>query len=102
MLFGHPTDGYSVPVDPKQPRINGSHYEPVGSSMSFFKYHNKYYLDTFFIGEGWADSEGKREHLATLNNHLAVFLRSDDRTQEVCEYYYDDKSTQFETEDANN
>jgi len=63
--------------------------------MSIFKYRGIFYFDTFFDGGGWADFDGKRANLASLHNHLAVFLRQEGRTREICEYVYNPKAKTF-------
>ena len=60
--------------------------------MSVFRYRNQYYWDTFFDGNGWPDFDGKRKKDKSLPAHLAVFLRQQGRTRQMCEYVYDESS----------
>jgi hypothetical protein len=96
-LFGHPTRGLSAEVPPDPILVNSPSFQPLGRSLSVFKYKGLVYFDTFFDGGGWADFEGKRAKVPTLDNHLAVFLRKNSVTRQVCEYVFDDaiKATPF-------
>jgi hypothetical protein len=53
--------------------------------MGFFKYQDLYYFEAFY-SEWTGDIEGKRIEGPSLVNTLAVFLRKDGLTQQVCEY----------------
>jgi hypothetical protein len=77
---------------PLEPNIAGLKARQVGSSMSVFRYRNQYYWDTFFDGNGWPDFDGKRKKDKSLPAHLAVFLRQQGRTRQMCEYVYDESS----------
>jgi hypothetical protein len=93
LLFGHPTRGLAIAKRPIDKLLaDNQQFQPVGRSLSVFKYKESYYFDTFFDGDGWADFDGKREKLPSLNNHLAVFLRKNNVTRQVCEYIFDDSS----------
>lgn len=65
-------------------------FVPVGSSISVFVYRSVTYFDTFFHGEGWPDFYGNRARVPALDNHLAVFLRRDGVTRQICEYIFHD------------
>jgi hypothetical protein len=89
-IFGHPTGGHSVPEN--SPHLDISpQYKALGNSISFFRYRDQVYFDTFFEGDGWPDFDGKRAKLRTLRNHLAVFIRKDGATKQMCEYVYHPK-----------
>jgi hypothetical protein len=72
-IFGHPTGGLPIPK-PRGRQLPADHFEPLGHSIGIFEYRGRFYVDTFFSGDGWADFEGKRTTFATLPDHLAVLL----------------------------
>jgi len=82
-LFAHPK-GQTVHT-----RTNGDltleGFRTIGNPMGFFKYQDLYYFEAFY-GEWTGDIEGKRIEGPSLKNTLAVFLRKDGLTQQVCEY----------------
>jgi hypothetical protein len=87
-LIASPTGGLPYP-DPHPPSPPIQEFIAIGSSIGIFEYRGKYYFDTFYDGGGHPDFQGKRAHLPSLNNYLAVFLRKNGVTSEVCEYRYD-------------
>jgi len=90
-LFGHPK-GQTVQLKGgKSYKLEG--FRAIGSSMGFFKFNGKYYLETFFNRTG--DFDGRRAETddlearqpgTSVEDVLGVFLRMNGRTKEVCEY----------------
>lgn len=58
----------------------GQTFDPIGTSVSIFKYHHLYYFDTFF--DTGFDLEGR----PVDRDVLGVFLRRGGVTKEVCQY----------------
>jgi hypothetical protein len=86
--FGHPDGGYVIPPGLRPPGLTFLQaYRPIGNSYSVFEYRSLYYFDTFFDGdERLGDFQDGRRGNPSLADTLAVFQRTEDRTQQVCEY----------------
>jgi len=57
----------------------------IGYFFGIFEFQDVYYMETFFEQYG-GDFEGKRVGAASLDNTLAVFLRRNRETRQICEY----------------
>lgn len=88
-IFGNPTNG--LPVPNRQHRTPVIDFVPIGDSIGIFNYGGLTYYDTFYAGGGWPDFYGQRADVPSLDKHLAVFLRRDGVTKQVCEYTYKDR-----------
>jgi len=77
-LFGHPLGWLEI-------KAQGFRY--LGITMGIFAYQGIYYFDTFFE-RSWGDYEGHRRKSEEMAWTLAVFLRKDGKTRQVCEYYW--------------
>jgi hypothetical protein len=82
-IFGHPSGSYVLSTKGGR-GTPSSRFRPIGPSIGIFKYEDLYYFDTFFDSSG--DFENKRKKQVGLNNTLAVFLRNERKTQQLCEY----------------
>jgi hypothetical protein len=67
----------------------GSHYFPIGDSISVFVYRGQTYFDTF-LNDDLGDFQGKRRGQPSLADHMGVFTRVGNATTQVCEYSYDE------------
>lgn len=61
--------------------------EPIGQSISIFKYQDKYYFDAFFYGPKSFD---QRRSDSKLANTLGVFFHKVGSTRQICEYHMSD------------
>lgn len=88
-IFGHPVQAYSVTGADGKVTTFLLHFRPIGSSIGIFKYRDLYYFDSFF--DIWGDFADQRRDRPALANNLAVFLRRDGTTHQICEYHTDDQ-----------
>lgn len=58
----------------------------IGNAIGIFCYQGVCYFDTFY--DGWGDFYGKRRDSPKTAHTLAVFLRKDNTTDVICEYYW--------------
>lgn len=95
-LFGHPSGGYRLSSGKM-----ASEFRPIGRSMGIFQFEGTYYMDTFF--DAWGDFNGNLRDAPSsgqpvpakdpeIANSLAVFLRREKETRQVCEYWFEDYS----------
>ncbi|HVK54291.1 MAG TPA: hypothetical protein VM532_04590 [Burkholderiales bacterium] len=82
-IFGHPSGGYRFSIQDGR-KILAEKFRPIGLTMGIFKYQDLYYFDTFF--DQWGDFQDQRGKQADIHNTLAVFLRKEGKTQQICEY----------------
>jgi uncharacterized protein len=93
-IFGHPAGGY-----PLSRSEMAKEFRPIGRQMGIFNFEGTYYMDTFL--DAWGDFNGNlRDAPATgepkpakepeITNSLAVFVRRDGETKQVCEYWFED------------
>ena len=81
-VFGHPSGGYLFPMgNGKEKFVKG--FNPLGTSISIFKYRDLYYFDAVF--GGWGDYDGKRGASKDIENTFGLFLRKSGKTREMCE-----------------
>jgi hypothetical protein len=89
-IFGHPFGGYQAAPGTRSkdgPITFVKSFRVIGSSYGIFKYRGLYYFDTFFnANEGLGDFVGHRIDDARLANALGVFLRTNEKTQQTCEF----------------
>ena len=83
-MFEYPGGGYP---DDEGHLVRVSQFRPIGTSMSIFEYDGQYYFDIFFDGIG--DFNNQRRGEAQLFDTLGVFLRKDNQTHQMCEYFVD-------------
>jgi hypothetical protein len=62
-------------------------FRPIGATESVFEYEGLFYFDTFYDDSGLGDYLGERKKDKKLNDTLAVFIRQNHATREVCELY---------------
>lgn len=63
-------------------------FRRIGHTESVFEYEGLFYFDTFYDDYGWGDYLGARTQDKKLNDTLAVFIRQNNVTREVCELYW--------------
>lgn len=64
-------------------------FRPLGPTIGIFKYRNVYYFHTFLFNHPirwWGFLTNKQEYDPSQANTLAVFLRQQDKTEQVCQY----------------
>ncbi|MES1195753.1 MAG: hypothetical protein ABUL58_02295 [Steroidobacter sp.] len=98
-IFGHPDGGFqTVPgTKGKSGEVKFvKSFRLIGNSYGLFEYRDTYYFDMFFdsmyayggLDKDWlGDFEDKRIGDPTLKDTLGVFLRKDNKTQQICEYH---------------
>ena len=79
-LFEHPMGWFE---------IKSENFRYIGMSMGIFAYQGVFYFDTFY--DGWGDYEGRHRNSREMASTLAVFLRKDKKTEQLCEYYWANK-----------
>jgi hypothetical protein len=97
-IFGRPQAGtyFELSGPPgAYVRTERRRYLPIGSSESIFEYEGLFYFDTFFENDGEGDFKGERVHDHKLKDTLAVFIRQNHATHEVCELYLTDSEDYF-------
>ena len=82
-LIGHPTGSYPTPDGKGKYRP----FRPIGRSMGIFSFEGEIYFDTFF--DLWGDFTDRRRNDRALADTLSVFKRKNGRTEQICEYRWD-------------
>ena len=82
-VFGYP-EGYQHPGQPFPDR----RFRPLGPTIGIFKYRNLYYIDTFLFDHPihWWGFLTHSPYNPQRANTLAVFLRRNGHTKQMCEY----------------
>ncbi|MES2407131.1 MAG: hypothetical protein V4528_07400 [Pseudomonadota bacterium] len=88
-IFAHPKGGYRFYDEVNKKWVMADTFRPVGSSLGIFEYQGIFYFDTFF--DSWGDIENKRKKDGDIDNTLAVFLRKDGKTKQICEYLMNER-----------
>jgi uncharacterized protein len=91
-VFGHPKRGYPISLDGGKTEIVGDAFRPIGRSIGIFEFQGTYYFDTFF--DSWGDLNGERTKDPNIVNTLAVMLRKDGTTRQICEFVMTDADIQ--------
>jgi hypothetical protein len=89
-IFGHqdtPMRAFAVAGRPGT-YAQKPEFRPIGAAESVFEYEGLFYFDTFYDDYGWGDYLGARTQDKKLNDTLAVFIRQNNVTREVCELYW--------------
>ena len=88
-LFEHPMGWFEMKT---------KRFRFIGMSMGIFAYKGTFYFDTFF--DGWGDYEGQRRDSKIMKETLAVFLRKDKKTNQICEYHWTNYENLYQGENA--
>lgn len=85
--FKHPLLGYRFYDKATKKTIYSKKFRPIGTSIGIFQFDGKYYFDTFF--DSWGDFNGARRKDSEISFTLGVFLNNNGKTEQVCEYHWD-------------
>jgi len=86
-VFGHPSGGYRFSTKDGRTALS-ENFRPIGPTIGIFQHQDLYYFDTFF--DQWGDFQNQRGKREDIHNTLAVFLRKEGKTQQICEYQMTD------------
>jgi hypothetical protein len=83
-IIAHPVQQYDLSLHTGNFYVGAHTFRTIARAISIFRYRGAYYFDGFF--DIWGDADDKRRGEPRLANTLAVFIRKDDVTRQICEY----------------